>query len=121
MQDAQFTIGEPSNMAVAFWYPTDGKPWSNSQHYSASCDWLTLDSPHWKLLDTAQPLIVPGMLGPPSPCSFQWWPFACPSLWATQLRRTRVASNLHSLQRSSLDAGNNSIACQHFMTHGIRM
>jgi hypothetical protein len=43
MQDAQFTIGEPSNMAVAFWYPMDGKPWSNSQHYSASCDWLTLD------------------------------------------------------------------------------
>ncbi|VAH90230.1 unnamed protein product [Triticum turgidum subsp. durum] len=42
-QDAQFTIGEPSSMAVAFWYPTDGKPWSNSQHYSASCDWVTLD------------------------------------------------------------------------------
>lgn len=43
MQDAQFTIGQPSKMAVAFWYPTDGKPWSNSEHYSASCDWLVLD------------------------------------------------------------------------------
>ncbi|KAF0915451.1 hypothetical protein E2562_036296 [Oryza meyeriana var. granulata] len=42
-QDAQFTIGEPNSMAVAFWYPNDGKPWSNSQHYSASCDWLVLD------------------------------------------------------------------------------
>ncbi|TVU47300.1 hypothetical protein EJB05_06895 [Eragrostis curvula] len=42
-QDAQFTIGQPSKMAVAFWYPTDGKAWSNSDHYSASCDWLALD------------------------------------------------------------------------------
>ncbi|GJN08063.1 hypothetical protein PR202_ga25951 [Eleusine coracana subsp. coracana] len=42
-QDAQFTIGQPSNMAVAFWYPTDNKAWSNSEHYSASCDWLVLD------------------------------------------------------------------------------
>jgi len=43
MQDAQFTIGHPSNMSVAFWYPTDGKTWSNSDHYSASCNWLVLD------------------------------------------------------------------------------
>ena len=43
MQDAQFTIGQPSNMAVAFWYPTDGKEWSDSEHYSASCNWLVLD------------------------------------------------------------------------------
>ncbi|CAD6210917.1 unnamed protein product [Miscanthus lutarioriparius] len=42
-QDAQFTIGHPSNMSVAFWYPTDGKTWSNSDHYSASCNWLVLD------------------------------------------------------------------------------
>jgi len=42
-QDAQFTIGQPSNMAVAFWYPTDGKEWSDSEHYSASCNWLILD------------------------------------------------------------------------------
>jgi hypothetical protein len=42
-QDAQFTIGQSSNMAVAFWYPTDGKEWSDSEHYSASCNWLILD------------------------------------------------------------------------------
>ncbi|XP_004984604.2 FIP1[III]-like protein [Setaria italica] len=42
-QDAQFTIGQPSNMAVAFWYPTDGKEWSDSEHYSSSCNWLILD------------------------------------------------------------------------------
>jgi hypothetical protein len=42
-QDAQFTIGGPNSMAVAFWYPNDGKPWSKSEHYSASCDWLVLD------------------------------------------------------------------------------
>ncbi|CAN6320231.1 unnamed protein product [Urochloa humidicola] len=42
-QDAQFTIGQPSNMAVAFWYPIDGKEWGDSEHYSASCNWLILD------------------------------------------------------------------------------
>ncbi|KAG6482444.1 hypothetical protein ZIOFF_059075 [Zingiber officinale] len=42
-QDAQFTIGQTSKVAVAFWYPTDGKPWSKSQHFSASCNWLALD------------------------------------------------------------------------------
>jgi hypothetical protein len=30
-------------MAVAFWYPTNGKAWSNSEHYSASCNWVVLD------------------------------------------------------------------------------
>jgi hypothetical protein len=30
-------------MAVAFWYPTNGKAWSNSEHYSASCSWVVLD------------------------------------------------------------------------------
>ncbi|KAJ6794322.1 Uncharacterized protein M6B38_231940 [Iris pallida] len=43
LQDVQFVIGQPSKVAVAFWYPTDGKPWSGSQHYSASCDWLPMD------------------------------------------------------------------------------
>ncbi|XP_058076597.1 uncharacterized protein LOC131225156 isoform X1 [Magnolia sinica] len=42
-QDAQFTIGQSSKVAVAFWYPIDGTPWSGSQHYSVNCDWLTLD------------------------------------------------------------------------------
>ncbi|WOL10269.1 hypothetical protein Cni_G19023 [Canna indica] len=42
-QDVQFTIGQPSKMAVALWYPTEGKPWSKSSHYSASCNWLPLD------------------------------------------------------------------------------
>ncbi|XP_009409848.2 uncharacterized protein LOC135678998 [Musa acuminata AAA Group] len=43
-QDVQFTIGQSSKVAVAFWYPTDGNPWSKSQHYSASCNWLTLEA-----------------------------------------------------------------------------
>lgn len=30
-------------MAVAFWYPIDGKPWQGSQHYSINCDWVSLD------------------------------------------------------------------------------
>ncbi|PKU87209.1 uncharacterized protein LOC110097051 [Dendrobium catenatum] len=42
-QDVQFVIGQTSRVAAAFWYPTGGKPWSKSQHYSASCDWLPLD------------------------------------------------------------------------------
>ncbi|OVA16793.1 Cytochrome c-552/DMSO reductase-like [Macleaya cordata] len=42
-QDVQFSIGQSSNMAVAFWYPIDGKPWHGSGHYSVSCDWLPLD------------------------------------------------------------------------------
>lgn len=44
LQDVQFTIGQSSKVAVAFWYPTDGNPWSKSQHYSASCNWLTLEA-----------------------------------------------------------------------------
>lgn len=42
-QDVQFVIGQPSKVAVAFWYPIDGKLWSGSQHYSANCDWMPLD------------------------------------------------------------------------------
>ncbi|KAG0497906.1 hypothetical protein HPP92_002597 [Vanilla planifolia] len=42
-QDVQFVIGQTSKLAAAFWYPTGGQPWSGSQHYSASCDWLPLD------------------------------------------------------------------------------
>lgn len=42
-QDAQFTIGGSSKMAVGFWYPVDGKPWRGSGHYSINCDWLPLD------------------------------------------------------------------------------
>ncbi|KAK1291701.1 hypothetical protein QJS10_CPB17g01053 [Acorus calamus] len=42
-QDAQFVIGQSSKFAVAFWYPVDGKPWRGSQHYSVSCDWLSLE------------------------------------------------------------------------------
>ncbi|KAL0927598.1 hypothetical protein M5K25_001784 [Dendrobium thyrsiflorum] len=42
-KDVQFVIGHTSRVAAAFWYPTGGKPWSKSQHYSASCDWLPLD------------------------------------------------------------------------------
>ncbi|XP_038980466.1 uncharacterized protein LOC103700994 [Phoenix dactylifera] len=42
-QDVQFTISQASKMAVAFWYPTPGNPWSGSQHYSASCNWLPVD------------------------------------------------------------------------------
>ncbi|KAJ3683041.1 hypothetical protein LUZ60_013268 [Juncus effusus] len=42
-QDVQFTIGQVSKVAVAFWYPTGGNPWSKSQHYSASCNWIPLD------------------------------------------------------------------------------
>ncbi|XP_072976433.1 uncharacterized protein [Typha angustifolia] len=42
-QDVQFTIGQPSKVAIALWYPTAGKPWGKSQHYSASCNWLPLD------------------------------------------------------------------------------
>ncbi|KAK9161747.1 hypothetical protein Syun_008088 [Stephania yunnanensis] len=42
-QDVQFTIGQLSKIAVAFWYPVDGNPWHGSGHYSASCDWLSLD------------------------------------------------------------------------------
>ncbi|KAG6504971.1 uncharacterized protein LOC121985688 [Zingiber officinale] len=42
-QDVQFTIGQASKVAVAFWYPTDGKAWSKSDHFSASCNWLPLD------------------------------------------------------------------------------
>ena len=43
MQDAQFTIGGSSKMAVAFWYPLDGTPWHGSGHYSINCDWVPLD------------------------------------------------------------------------------
>ncbi|XP_039128087.1 uncharacterized protein LOC120264345 [Dioscorea cayenensis subsp. rotundata] len=42
-QDVQFVIGQPSKVAIALWYPTGGKPWSGSQHYSASCQWLPLE------------------------------------------------------------------------------
>ncbi|KAL5795745.1 hypothetical protein ACOSQ2_000565 [Xanthoceras sorbifolium] len=42
-QDAQFTIGGSSKMAVAFWYPVDGNPWHKSGHYSINCDWVPLD------------------------------------------------------------------------------
>ncbi|KAJ8899143.1 hypothetical protein K2173_011140 [Erythroxylum novogranatense] len=42
-QDAQFTIGLPGKMSVAFWYPVDGNPWHGSGHYSISCDWIPLD------------------------------------------------------------------------------
>ncbi|KAK6941107.1 Cytochrome c-552/DMSO reductase-like, hem-binding domain [Dillenia turbinata] len=42
-QDAQFTIGLTSKMAVAFWYPVDKKPWYGSQHYSVGCDWVPFD------------------------------------------------------------------------------
>ncbi|KAK8948027.1 hypothetical protein KSP40_PGU018586 [Platanthera guangdongensis] len=41
-QDVQFVIGKMSKVSAAFWYPTGGEPWSGSQHYSASCDWLPL-------------------------------------------------------------------------------
>ncbi|RWW29832.1 hypothetical protein GW17_00005635 [Ensete ventricosum] len=44
-QDVQFTIGQVSKVAMAFWYPTNGNPWSKSDHYSASCNWLPLDIP----------------------------------------------------------------------------
>jgi hypothetical protein len=30
-------------MAAAFWYPLNNEAWERSQHYSASCDWLTLE------------------------------------------------------------------------------
>lgn len=43
MQDVQFAIGRSSKMAVAFWYPVDGKPWYGSGHYSVNCDWIALD------------------------------------------------------------------------------
>lgn len=42
-QDAQFTIGGSSKMAVAFWYPVDGNSWHGSGHYSVNCDWIPLD------------------------------------------------------------------------------
>ncbi|PIA61053.1 hypothetical protein AQUCO_00300519v1 [Aquilegia coerulea] len=42
-QDVQFAIGSSSKLAVAFWYPTDGKPWHGSGHYSINCDWISLD------------------------------------------------------------------------------
>ena len=42
-QDAQFTIGRSNKMAVAFWYPVDGKPWYGYGHYSINCDWVTVD------------------------------------------------------------------------------
>ncbi|CAL1384401.1 unnamed protein product [Linum trigynum] len=42
-QDAQFTIGGSSKMAVAFWYPVDGQPWHKSGHYSINCDWIPLE------------------------------------------------------------------------------
>ncbi|CAN1278831.1 hypothetical protein LINPERPRIM_LOCUS16760 [Linum perenne] len=42
-QDAQFTIGGSSKMAVAFWYPVDGNPWHGSGHYSINCDWIPLE------------------------------------------------------------------------------
>ncbi|KAF9619853.1 hypothetical protein IFM89_009604 [Coptis chinensis] len=44
-QDVQFTISQSSKVAVAFWYPIDGKPWRGSEHYSVSCDWVLLDIP----------------------------------------------------------------------------
>ncbi|PKA54669.1 hypothetical protein AXF42_Ash000504 [Apostasia shenzhenica] len=42
-QDVQFVIGQTSRVAAAFWFPSEGKPWSGSQHFSASCNWLPLD------------------------------------------------------------------------------
>nr|DAD33104.1 TPA_asm: hypothetical protein HUJ06_011955 [Nelumbo nucifera] len=42
-QDVQFTIGQTSKLAVAFWYPVDGNPWHGSAHYSINCDWVPLD------------------------------------------------------------------------------
>ncbi|MQM05913.1 hypothetical protein Taro_038730 [Colocasia esculenta] len=42
-QDVQFTIGQVSKVAVAFWYPDGGKPWAKSAHYSASCDWMPMN------------------------------------------------------------------------------
>lgn len=42
-QDVQFTIGQPSKVAVAFWYPVEGNPWRGSQHYSINCEWVPLD------------------------------------------------------------------------------
>ncbi|KAL9682278.1 hypothetical protein QQ045_014073 [Rhodiola kirilowii] len=42
-QDAQFTIGQTSKIAVAFWYPVDGNPWHGSGHYSVNCDWLPFE------------------------------------------------------------------------------
>ncbi|XP_068663476.1 uncharacterized protein [Aristolochia californica] len=42
-QDVQFTIGQTNKVAVAFWYPMDGKSWSGFQHYSINCDWIPLD------------------------------------------------------------------------------
>lgn len=43
LQDVQFTIGGPSKMSVAFWYPVDGNPWGGSAHYTINCDWVSLD------------------------------------------------------------------------------
>lgn len=51
-QDVQFSIGQPTNMAVAFWYPEDGKPWHGSGHYSISCNWVPLDLPSSNSLAT---------------------------------------------------------------------
>ncbi|KAL5700854.1 hypothetical protein ACHQM5_026257 [Ranunculus cassubicifolius] len=42
-QDVQFAIGRSTKLAVAFWYPVDGKPWYGSGHYSINCDWIALD------------------------------------------------------------------------------
>ncbi|KAG9457829.1 hypothetical protein H6P81_002337 [Aristolochia fimbriata] len=54
-QDVQFTIGQSNKIAVAFWYPVDGKPWSGFQHYSINCDWIPLD-----------------IFSPPSPSGGSW-------------------------------------------------
>ncbi|KAG9129779.1 hypothetical protein Leryth_015994 [Lithospermum erythrorhizon] len=42
-QDIQFTVGQPSKFAAAFWYPVDGNPWHGSGHYSINCNWVALD------------------------------------------------------------------------------
>ncbi|CAA6653962.1 unnamed protein product [Spirodela intermedia] len=42
-QDVQFTIGQSTKMAVAFWYPSEGKAWGKSDHYSVSCDWMPME------------------------------------------------------------------------------
>lgn len=42
-QDAQFTIGQPAKISVAFWFPVNGKAWHGSSHYSVSCDWLPFE------------------------------------------------------------------------------
>nr|CAD1828568.1 unnamed protein product [Ananas comosus var. bracteatus] len=71
-QDVQFTIGQPSKVAFAFWYPTGGQPYSKSSTIRLVVTG-SLSTYHRRLLQLLFPgrvlRVARGTWQPPSPCS----------------------------------------------------